>query len=114
MAVAGGLRLAIGLRFHNHAPEQLAIRLAFHQKAADQVRGDLLGGAGEEGLGEGWEALGGRDGYGSGRKDYLREQKLRPTSISQERRIEIEIQGHIDRQKDKGNGRYSDHQLTSE
>ena len=49
--------------FHNHAPEQLAIRLAFHQQAADQLGGNLLGGAGEEGLGE---VLGGRGGYGSG------------------------------------------------
>ena len=28
--------------------------------------GKLLGGAGEEGLGEGWEVLEGRGGYGSG------------------------------------------------
>ena len=32
-------------------------------QAADEVRGNLLGGAGEEGLGE---VLGGRGGYGSG------------------------------------------------
>ena len=63
MAVAGGLRLAIGLRFHNHAPKQLALGLAFHQQAANQLRGNGLGGAGEEGLGEGGELL---DGYGSG------------------------------------------------
>jgi hypothetical protein len=37
--------------------------LAFHQQAADQLVGDLLGGAGEEGLGE---VLGGIDGYRSG------------------------------------------------
>ena len=51
VAVAGGLLLGIRLRFHNHAPQQLAIRLAFHQQAADELGGNLLGGAGEEGLG---------------------------------------------------------------
>ena len=54
--MAGGLLLGIRLRFHNHAPQQLHIRLAFHQQAADQLGGNELGGAGEEGLGEvlGW------------------------------------------------------------
>jgi len=51
MPVAGGLGLAIRLRFHNHAPQQLAIRLAFHQQAANELGGNLLGGAGEECLG---------------------------------------------------------------
>ena len=37
--------------------------MAFHQQAADQLGGDDLGGAGEEGLGECWEGL---SGYGSG------------------------------------------------
>jgi len=36
VAVAGGLGLAIRLRFHNHAPQQLVIGLAFHQQATDQ------------------------------------------------------------------------------
>jgi hypothetical protein len=49
--VAGGLGLAIRLRFHNHAPQQFAIGLAFHQQAADEVGGDQLGRASEEGLG---------------------------------------------------------------
>jgi hypothetical protein len=40
--------------------------LTFHQQEEDQLRGDLLGGAGEEGLRKGWEVLGGRGGYGSG------------------------------------------------
>ena len=40
--------------------------MAFHQQAADEVGGDDFGGAGEEGLGEDWEVLGGRGGYGSG------------------------------------------------
>ncbi len=63
IAVAGRFLLGIRLRFHNHPPQQLAIGLAFHQQAADEVGGDLLGGAGEEGLGE---VLGKRGGYGSG------------------------------------------------
>jgi hypothetical protein len=66
MPVAGGVGLAIRLRFHNHAPQQLARRLALHQQAADEVGGDQLGRAGEEGLGESWEMLGGLGGYGSG------------------------------------------------
>ena len=66
MPVAGRFALAIRLRFHNHAPQQLARRLPFHQQAADEVGGDQLGGAGEEGLGESWEVVGGRGGYGGG------------------------------------------------
>jgi len=62
MPVAGGLLLGIRLRFHNHAPQQLANVLALHQHAADELGGDHLGGAGEEGAGE---VLGGRGGYGS-------------------------------------------------
>ena len=61
--MAGRLTLAIRLSFHNHAPQQLAIRLALHQQAADELGGDDLGGAGEEALGE---ELGERGGYGSG------------------------------------------------
>ena len=38
----------------------------FHQLAADEDGGNLLGGAGEEGLGKGWQVAGGRGGYGSG------------------------------------------------
>jgi len=57
VAVAGGLLLGIRLRFHNHAPQQLAIGLAFHQQAADGFGGDQLGGAGEEGLRECWESV---------------------------------------------------------
>jgi len=40
--------------------------LALHQQAADELGGDDLGGAGEEGWGEGLKVLGGRGGYGSG------------------------------------------------
>ena len=54
VAVAGGLLLGIRLRFHNHAPQQLATFLALHQQAADELGGDLLGGVAEEGLGEYW------------------------------------------------------------
>ena len=57
MPVAGRLDLAIRLRFHNHAPKQLATCLALHQQAANELGGNLLGGAGEEGLGEGWEGV---------------------------------------------------------
>ena len=61
VAVTGRVILGIRLRFHNHAPQQLTRGLALHQQAADQLGGNLLGGAGEEGLGE---VLGGRGGYG--------------------------------------------------
>jgi len=63
MPVAGELALAIRLRFHNHAPQQLASGLALHQQAADEVGSDQLGGAGEEGLGK---VLRGRGGYWNG------------------------------------------------
>jgi len=66
MPVAGGLALAIRLRFHNHAPEEVPIGLTLDQQAADELGGDLLGGAGEEALREGWEVLEGRGGYGIG------------------------------------------------
>jgi hypothetical protein len=66
VAVTGGLLLGIRLRFHNHAPQQLAIGLAFHQQAADELGCNQLGGAGEERLRERWEVLGGRGGYGRG------------------------------------------------
>ena len=50
MPVAGGLALAIRLRFHNHATQQLPSGVPLHQQAADEVGCDLLGGAGEESL----------------------------------------------------------------
>ena len=65
--MASGVVLGIRLRFHNHAPQKVARGLTFHQQASDEVGGDLLGGAAEEGLGKIWEVLGdGRGGYGSG------------------------------------------------
>lgn len=63
VAVAGGVVLRIRLRFHNHPPQQLASGLALHQQAADELWSNLLGGAGEEGVGE---VLGERGGYGCG------------------------------------------------
>ena len=50
LAVAGRFLLGIRLRFPNHAPQQLPSGLALHQQAADELGGNLLGGAGEEGL----------------------------------------------------------------
>ncbi len=65
VTVAGRVVLRIRLRFHNHAPQQLAIRLALHQQAADELGGNQLCGAAEEALGEVvgeawwlWERLG--------------------------------------------------------
>ena len=55
-------RPGIRLRFHNHAPEQASISLAFHQPAANQLRGNDLRWTAEEGVGQGWEILG--DGRG--------------------------------------------------
>ena len=63
VAVTGGVVLGIRLRFHNHAPQKVARGLTFHQQASDEVGGDLLGGAGEDGVREG---LGKGGGYGSG------------------------------------------------
>jgi len=60
VAVAGGVVLRIRLRFHHHTPQQLAIRLALHQQAADELGGNDLSGAAEEALGgEGLGVLGG-------------------------------------------------------
>ena len=61
--MASGVVLGIRLGFHHHAPEQAAVLLVFHQQATDEVGGNQLGGAGEEGLGE---VLGEVGGYGGG------------------------------------------------
>ena len=72
IAVAGGLILGIRLRFHNHAPKQLATLLVFHQPAAHQIRSHHLCRAAKEGFGEDWEVLSeGRGGYGSGLETFL-------------------------------------------
>ena len=55
VAVTGGVVLGIRLRFHNHAPEQASISLAFHKPAAHQIGGNDLGRAAEEVLGKSWE-----------------------------------------------------------
>jgi len=73
VAVAGGLLLGIRLRFHNHTPQQLATFLVFHQQTAEEIGGNLLGGASKEGLGEGWEGLG---GYGSGWRWLVEERNI--------------------------------------
>jgi len=41
-----------GINIYNHTPQKRATFLAFHQQAAEQLRHNLLGGAGEEGWGE--------------------------------------------------------------
>jgi len=65
--MTGGIVLGIRLGFHNHAPEQASISLAFHKPAAHQIRSDDFRWTAEEGAGQGWEVLGdGLDGYGSG------------------------------------------------
>ncbi len=70
--MTGGAILGIRLRFHHHTPEQAAIVEAFHQPAAHQIRSDDFSGAAEEGVGQGWEVLGGGlGGYGSGLKTCL-------------------------------------------
>ena len=66
--MTGGIVLGISLGFHDHAPEQTAVVLAFHQPAANQLRGDDLRWTAEEGVGQGWESVG---GYGSGLKTSL-------------------------------------------
>ena len=65
--MTGGIVLGIRLRFHDHAPEEAAIAIAFHQPAAHQVRTNCLCRTAEEGLPQSWEILGdGVNGYGSG------------------------------------------------
>ena len=60
--MTGGIVLGIRLRFHNHAPQQTSIRLAFHQPTANQRRGNDLRWTAEEGVGQGLEIRGGRQG----------------------------------------------------
>ena len=67
--MTSGIILGIGLGFNDHAPEQAAIVLAFHQPAAHQVRTHDFRRAAEERKRKGWELLGdGQDGYESGLK----------------------------------------------
>ena len=63
--MTGGIVLGIGLCFHDHAPEQAAVVLAFHQPATHQIRGNDLRWTAEEGVGQDWKILGdGLDGWG--------------------------------------------------
>ena len=47
--------------FHHHTPNQAAIVMPLHQPAVNQLRGNDLGWAAEEGVGQGWEID--RDGW---------------------------------------------------
>ena len=72
VAVANGVVLGISLGFNDHAPEQAAVVLAFHQQAAHQRRSNDFRRAAEEGVGKGWEVLSdGLVGYGSGLQTCL-------------------------------------------
>ena len=50
VTVTSGIVLGIGLGFNDHAPEQAAVVLAFHQPAAHQIGADNFCRAAEEGL----------------------------------------------------------------
>ena len=57
-AVTSGGVLGIRLRLHNHALEQGAVVLPFHQPAANQRKGNDLRRTAEEAVRQGWEGLG--------------------------------------------------------
>ena len=57
VAACGRVDLGIRLRFHHHTPEQAAACLAFHQLAANQLRGNNLRWTAAEGVGQGWESV---------------------------------------------------------
>ena len=70
--MTSGIVLGISLGFNDHAPQQAAIVLAFHQPAAHQIGGNDLSWTAEEGVRQGWEVLGDAlGGYGSGMKTCL-------------------------------------------
>ena len=54
--------LGVRLRFHDYAPKQTSIGLAFHQPAAHQIRSHDLCWAAEEGVGQGWKVLANKRG----------------------------------------------------
>ena len=58
ITVTSRVVLGVRLRFHDYAPEQGAVELAFHQPAAHQIRSHDLCSAAEEGVGQGWKILG--------------------------------------------------------
>ena len=72
--MTGWIVLGVSLGFNNHAPEQAAVVLTFHQQATDEVGSDQLRRAGEEGLGERWWVTGKLDCYERdlGRRGFLR------------------------------------------
>ena len=80
--MASGVVLGIRLRFHNHAPQKVARGLAFHQQATDEVGGDQLGRATEEGVRE-------RLGERGGLWEWL--EKLSP--IRSKRRYPLHLKG---------------------
>ena len=66
VTVTSGIVLGIGLGFNDHAPEQAAVVLAFHQSATNQVGGNQLRWTAEERERQGWKMLGDEiGGYGS-------------------------------------------------
>ena len=68
--MTSGIVLELRLRFHHHTPNQAAIVMPLHQPAVNQLRGNDLGWAAEEGVGQGWEMLGVREvGYKSRLED---------------------------------------------
>ena len=70
--MTGRLLLGIRLRFHNHAPQQAAVVLAFHQPATHQLGSNNLRWTTEEGVGQGWEIFGDRlSGFEGGWDEYL-------------------------------------------
>lgn len=65
--MTSGIVLGISLCFHNYAPKQAAVVLAFHQPAAHQLRSNNFCRAAEEGLRQSGEILGDAlGGYGRG------------------------------------------------
>ena len=67
----------------DHAPEQAAVILVFHQPAAHQVRSDFLRRAAEEGVREGLEVREGLGGYGGGLARLCGQNKNAPTPKSE-------------------------------
>ena len=66
VTVTGGIVLGIHLCFHDHAPRQAAVVLAFHQPAAHQIMSKNCRWTAKESVGQSWEGLGdGRGSYGS-------------------------------------------------
>ena len=74
VAVAGGVVLGIRLRFHHHTPEQAAVCLAFHQPAANQLRGNDLRWTAEEGVGQKWKVF--ANGLDEYHNDFTRRSKM--------------------------------------